>query len=268
MVEIMELRVPAWRRSWCRYRPFVVAAFLLLEVFAAASLLMQASSEQSIFFPVLATAVLSILLKGHFARELSYHMSRYKMRIQAFRDSDRTNSRVAVARTKVSWIRTLFVLPMLSVASLVLYIAITHSILEHCSTALAISYNVCASCPHLPIVMLLLTLNASEIVESIADMLLSMALEFEDVFPGLKASVHVPAMIVRHVPLSMPDDAEKACAICLDDFMEGESVAQLACRHQFHDACLRKWFLRGSCCPFRCPVKGTSTIDSILTQEA
>jgi len=45
------------------------------------------------------------------------------------------------------------------------------------------------------------------------------------------------------------------CAICMLDYLLGETVRRLACSHSFHEACLREWLRRGpgDCrCPMRC----------------
>mmetsp|Transcript_52491 Transcript_52491/g.170487 ORF Transcript_52491/g.170487 Transcript_52491/m.170487 type:complete len:210 (-) Transcript_52491:207-836(-) len=46
-------------------------------------------------------------------------------------------------------------------------------------------------------------------------------------------------------PKAHGDDPEGdyTCAICLDDIEAGDVCRQLACRHEFHVACLDKWWL-------------------------
>ncbi|XP_042950128.1 RING-H2 finger protein ATL52-like [Carya illinoinensis] len=37
-----------------------------------------------------------------------------------------------------------------------------------------------------------------------------------------------------------------SCSICLDDFENGESLRVTACRHLYHENCLKTWVVRGS----------------------
>ncbi|KAG5464131.1 hypothetical protein LSCM1_00311 [Leishmania martiniquensis] len=48
---------------------------------------------------------------------------------------------------------------------------------------------------------------------------------------------------------SVAADPTKACGICLDDFVDGESVKCLPCGHTFHGACVRSWLIRVAVCP-------------------
>jgi len=66
-----------------------------------------------------------------------------------------------------------------------------------------------------------------------------------------KAGVQVMASIAKYNP-----DAEEplpsTCAICLDDFEAGGSVAVLSCGHVFHKGCIGDWVSLGRTCPLRC----------------
>ncbi|EEF28458.1 conserved hypothetical protein [Ricinus communis] len=42
-----------------------------------------------------------------------------------------------------------------------------------------------------------------------------------------------------------------ACAVCLSEFTEGESVRNLECKHLFHNGCLDKWLQQ---CKSTCPL--------------
>ncbi|PPR83432.1 hypothetical protein GOBAR_AA37282 [Gossypium barbadense] len=43
----------------------------------------------------------------------------------------------------------------------------------------------------------------------------------------------------------------KECAICLDEFSEGEKVVSMPCTHVFHDGCIIKWLKTSHLCPLR-----------------
>ena len=48
-------------------------------------------------------------------------------------------------------------------------------------------------------------------------------------------------------PLSREDHAR--CAICLEDYAEGESLRHLPCLHSYHAGCIDRWFERSVECP-------------------
>jgi len=50
------------------------------------------------------------------------------------------------------------------------------------------------------------------------------------------------------------EDEAVLCAICLDEFEDGETLRQLPCKHVFHLLCVDAWLERSSKCPLRCPV--------------
>ncbi|MBA0720931.1 hypothetical protein Golax_008526 [Gossypium laxum] len=41
----------------------------------------------------------------------------------------------------------------------------------------------------------------------------------------------------------------KECAICLNEFSEGDEVASMPCTHVFHDGCIVKWLKTSHLCP-------------------
>ena len=47
-------------------------------------------------------------------------------------------------------------------------------------------------------------------------------------------------------------DAEVQCAICLEDYVQGDYVATLGCGHRFHGNCLQLWITAAGSEP-RCP---------------
>lgn len=63
---------------------------------------------------------------------------------------------------------------------------------------------------------------------------------------------------------------EHACSICLDEFVRGDAVRQLPCKHIFHDDCVAKWLTeRSSTCPL-CKLdllrQMEEAVDETLTQ--
>jgi hypothetical protein len=46
--------------------------------------------------------------------------------------------------------------------------------------------------------------------------------------------------------------AERQCAICLNELREGERVANMKCKHVFHSGCLEQWLEKRKQCPYRC----------------
>ena len=53
-----------------------------------------------------------------------------------------------------------------------------------------------------------------------------------------------------------PNEGEKACPICQDDFKEGEKVLRLPCKHDYHRECVTKWLhMHNSCPTCRAPLK-------------
>lgn len=41
--------------------------------------------------------------------------------------------------------------------------------------------------------------------------------------------------------LSAPKSPEELCAICTDDYKDGEQITVLPCKHEFHHACIVRW---------------------------
>jgi hypothetical protein len=56
------------------------------------------------------------------------------------------------------------------------------------------------------------------------------------------------------------DDCDYSCAVCLDEFENGDRLRQLTlCGHQFHTACLDEWLGQHDNCPLcRAPIEATS----------
>jgi Ring finger domain len=50
-------------------------------------------------------------------------------------------------------------------------------------------------------------------------------------------------------PQKLPEDARR-CAICLEDYGNGDVRMTLPCMHAFHENCCRKWLAQNGKCPF------------------
>ena len=56
------------------------------------------------------------------------------------------------------------------------------------------------------------------------------------------------------------------CSICLEDFVEGEKISVLPCKHSFHYKCIVPWLgSKNSCCPIckDCPYRGHDVVGVI-----
>ncbi|MCD7452744.1 hypothetical protein HAX54_018046 [Datura stramonium] len=50
-------------------------------------------------------------------------------------------------------------------------------------------------------------------------------------------------------------EEQEACAICLFDYQDEDTIGTLQCGHEFHAECINKWLQRNTSCPFcRAPV--------------
>ncbi|KAG5570064.1 hypothetical protein H5410_059830 [Solanum commersonii] len=60
---------------------------------------------------------------------------------------------------------------------------------------------------------------------------------------------HVPTM-----DISGDDDViveeQEACAICLIEYNDEDTIGTLQCGHEFHVECIKKWLMRKKTCPF------------------
>ncbi|MCD7452745.1 hypothetical protein HAX54_018047 [Datura stramonium] len=55
-------------------------------------------------------------------------------------------------------------------------------------------------------------------------------------------------------------EEQEACAICLFDYQDKDTIGTLQCGHEFHAECINKWLQRNTSCPFcRGPVLPTTT---------
>lgn len=68
-----------------------------------------------------------------------------------------------------------------------------------------------------------------------------------------------PFRAVAHIPVTRfsgdvshdeEDGTHASCAVCLEDYQDGEELRVLVCRHQFHRTCIDPWLMtKRSCCP-------------------
>ncbi|WMV59737.1 hypothetical protein MTR67_053122 [Solanum verrucosum] len=74
--------------------------------------------------------------------------------------------------------------------------------------------------------------------------------EDEDVFEYLKTrTYHVPTMDISGVDDVIVEEQE-ACAICLIEYNDEDTIGTLQCGHEFHVECIKKWLMRKKTCPF------------------
>lgn len=58
--------------------------------------------------------------------------------------------------------------------------------------------------------------------------------------------------LISHLPLGVYDGSSKKgkeCAICMCDFVLGESLRFLPCMHIYHKDCIDDWLMRAFTCP-------------------
>ncbi|TMW91771.1 hypothetical protein EJD97_013902 [Solanum chilense] len=58
---------------------------------------------------------------------------------------------------------------------------------------------------------------------------------------------HVPTMDLISGDHDMVDEA---CAICLIEYNEKDTIGTLQCGHEFHVECIKKWLMRKKTCPY------------------
>jgi E3 ubiquitin-protein ligase RNF115/126 len=61
--------------------------------------------------------------------------------------------------------------------------------------------------------------------------------------------------VIDELPMINVERCEKdvdhapECAICQEDFSEGDQARQLPCKHFYHDECIRPWLKQSGTCP-------------------
>mmetsp|Transcript_21208 Transcript_21208/g.26093 ORF Transcript_21208/g.26093 Transcript_21208/m.26093 type:complete len:320 (-) Transcript_21208:277-1236(-) len=58
----------------------------------------------------------------------------------------------------------------------------------------------------------------------------------------------LPTKKIQNVEKELPLDCRK-CAICLEDFENGQERKTLECLHGFHNHCIDRWLISNACCP-------------------
>ncbi|XP_010462777.1 PREDICTED: E3 ubiquitin-protein ligase RING1-like [Camelina sativa] len=72
-------------------------------------------------------------------------------------------------------------------------------------------------------------------------------------FPLRPASKLMVKSLTRKIYEKVNSTGETTCAICLKEFINGESrVVNLPCGHDFDDECLLTWFKTNHTCPLCC----------------
>ena len=57
------------------------------------------------------------------------------------------------------------------------------------------------------------------------------------------------------------------CAVCLDEYNDGDEVRVLPCEHIYHVACVDEWFARSTACPLCKAPAGDAPIESPTPEE-
>ena len=61
------------------------------------------------------------------------------------------------------------------------------------------------------------------------------------------ASLRTMNYTAPNLEQGQPD--RRDCEICLEDFIEGETLTLLDCEHYYHPHCIQKWLLLKNACP-------------------
>lgn len=86
------------------------------------------------------------------------------------------------------------------------------------------------------------------------------------------ASAPTPRRVLPDLPAHrhcMDRHGEGACAVCLDDFSEGDWVRALPCAHTYHAPCIDRWLADHDACPCcRAPVAQHAPRDGVPARAA
>jgi hypothetical protein len=64
----------------------------------------------------------------------------------------------------------------------------------------------------------------------------------------------------------LPSDVSKECCICMEDFIETDTIVKTACTHLYHRHCLADWLRQARTCPV-CRMDIPSTVDGRTSTE-
>lgn len=89
--------------------------------------------------------------------------------------------------------------------------------------------------------------------------------DLNDATPCFRAlPVH---MLTSHTAVSsIKTGSHSQCAVCLEDFVVGDSQAVLPCSHVFHPDCVHRWLSRKSECP-TCRHNVSTSIGGIVSRS-
>lgn len=73
----------------------------------------------------------------------------------------------------------------------------------------------------------------------------------------------LPDAIIEQIPVEYicGGGGESECAICLEEFYDGEGAMRFPCTHMFHSTCMQEWLRRQSRCPC-CNLELTEAVDA------
>uniref|UniRef100_A0A2K6GHB2 RING-type E3 ubiquitin transferase n=1 Tax=Propithecus coquereli TaxID=379532 RepID=A0A2K6GHB2_PROCO len=52
-----------------------------------------------------------------------------------------------------------------------------------------------------------------------------------------------------HLVMCLTNKDARECAICLEELLQGETIAQLPCLHIYHKICIDEWYEVHRSCP-------------------
>lgn len=75
--------------------------------------------------------------------------------------------------------------------------------------------------------------------------------------------------LIQHLPITQYTDENfqskkvpSECDICMNDFVNGDSIRYLPCMHQYHVHCVDNWLMRSLTCPSCCEPVDASLLSS------